>query len=687
MESTPQLLLIEPEAQDCAEFTRLFNRALLKVDIVAVTNVEEWQQALKAITRWDAVVSEMQTPWGDGIQFIRALKARRPELPIVICTRVAGVDAAVQAMKLGAGDYLNKDADEFDRLPQVLQALLAQYRRRNQTASGETRYRNLFEGMPLGFFQIAPDGQVLDANPATVQLVGYDTRNELMGASLLDMFADTREREEWLAALIREPVVPSYEMKLRRRDGAIIWVENNARAVRARDGSVQYYEGSLENITERRWTEERLNILAHYDTLTGLPNRLLFAQRLQQAMNQANTEDTLVGVVFIDLDRFKYINDTLGHDAGDVVLKAVAARLTACVQQDNILARLSGDEFGIVLKGVINVEDVSKTAENVVEIFSQPFYVAQRELFITPSIGLTVYPFDEEQQAEGLLKNAEIAMYGAKERGRNNYQYYSVEMTALVSRHLAMEHALRRGIDRGEFLLHYQPQIDANSGATVGMEALVRWDHPKFHLMSPAEFIPLAEETGLILPMGEWALRTACAQSRAWQMQGQKPIRVAVNLSARQFQQPGLLDMVRRVLEETRLDPSGLELEITESVLMQNTESTMVTLRELSAMGVHLSIDDFGTGYSSLSYLKRFPIDALKIDQSFVRDIPTDPDDTAIAAAIIAMAHSLGVKVIAEGVENEAQLRFLRAQHCDAMQGFYFSKPLPAEAVHERRYA
>ena len=688
METPVRILLVDDDSEDRAMLTRLLQRTLLRVHITPILEAEAWRRALAQTDDWDLAIVEHRLPWSDGLALVRAVKDAHSARPVIMCTRHEHTETAVAGMKAGLTDYILKKPTELARLPQVVRASVAQLRQQAAARAGEARYRNLFEGMLMGLYQIDPDGRMLDVNPAMLNLTGYERREELLAQDMLDMFADKDERSRWIESMMRDRVVPTYEMKLRRRDGSIIWVENNARAIVDSDGRTLYFEGSLENITERKWTEERLNVLAHYDSLTGLPNRLLFAQRLQQAMNDASHREVLVGVVFIDLDRFKYINDTLGHDAGDVVLKAVAARLTACVHEGNTIARLSGDEFGIILSDVAHVDDITKTAENILEIFSQPFYVGQRELFITPSLGLTVYPFDEESQAEGLLKNAEIAMYGAKERGRNNYQYYSVDMTATVSRHLILEHAMRRALDRGEFLLHYQPQIDTTSGKTVGMEALVRWRHPKYDLMSPSEFIPLAEETGLILPLGEWALRTACAQNRAWQNAGFVPVRVAVNLSARQFQQAALLDMIRRVLKETGLEPSSLELEITESVLMQNTESTIATLQDLHAMGVHLSIDDFGTGYSSLSYLKRFPIDSLKIDQSFVRDIPRDADDSAIATAIIAMAHSLGVKVIAEGVENENQLAFLRAQHCDTMQGFYFGKPLPAEdVVSVRRYA
>lgn len=669
-----QILLIDADGGDRAAIVAELRRAFFRVEIHAAADAHALNDAWATLATRDLIVCESELGFTDAIAVLR--RAREHDVPVVVCTRNQRAEDAVRALKAGAFDYVLKA--ELARLGQAARAAVVATRQRRAGDASEARYRDLFDGMLVGIYQAGADGKLLDANPAMLQITGYASQDEILGASFLDFFLDANQQRAWQAAMQAQGTVANYDIKLRRRDGTIIWVESNARAVRDEAGALRYYEGSLENITERKWTEERLNILAHYDPLTGLPNRLLFNQQLQAAIAAAGEQDLLVGVVFIDLDRFKYINDTLGHETGDLVLKAVAARLTACVREGNTVARLSGDEFGVILSRVAHIDDITQAADNILESFSQPYYVPGRELFITTSLGITVWPFDDNNP-EGLVKNAEVAMYSAKDRGRNNYRYYSVDMTATVSRHLAMEHALRRAVEREEFQLHYQPQIDVASGKMIGMEALMRWK-AKSDLVSPAEFIPLAEETGLIVPMGEWALRTACAQNKAWQDAGLAPMRVAVNLSARQFQSPGLLATIRNVLEETGLDPNYLELEITESVLMQNTDATIRVLQDLSAMGIHLSIDDFGTGYSSLSYLKRFPIDALKIDQSFVRDITTDPDDAAIATAIIAMAHGLGVKVIAEGVETEEQMRFLRKHKSEVMQGYYYSPPMPANA-------
>ncbi len=442
----------------------------------------------------------------------------------------------------------------------------------------------------------------------------------------------------------------------------------------------------------RKEAEERVRHLAQYDELTGLSNRSMFNQQLTRALARARRNDKSLAILFIDLDRFKNINDTLGHDAGDRVLKEVAERLRGCLRESDTVGRLGGDEFVVLIEELSQPVQVAAVAQKILAAMAIPFVasVAQKilvavaipfildaqEYHITASIGISTYPADSEDM-QSLLKNADISMYRAKEQGKNNYQFYSSQMNVHTLERLALESNLRRALERNEFLLHYQPRVDIGSGRITGMEALVRWQQPAKMLIPPAQFIPLAEETGLIVPIGEWVLKTACAQNKSWQDQGLPPLRMAVNLSARQFAHEKLLQDVARVLNETGLDPATLEFEITESMVMRNPEHAVKLLNALKAMGIHLSIDDFGTGYSSLSYLKRFPIDSVKIDRSFIRDIPGDADDAAITQAIIAMAHSLRLKVIAEGVETTEQLRFLRDHGCDEMQGYYFSKPLP----------
>jgi diguanylate cyclase (GGDEF)-like protein len=409
---------------------------------------------------------------------------------------------------------------------------------------------------------------------------------------------------------------------------------------------------------------------------------VLLGQRLGKAIEEAQHNERLVAVLFIDLDRFKIINDTLGHDSGDELLKVVARRLSEAVRPGDTVARYGGDEFVIVLANVAHIDDVTRVVHKVLGRLSPAITIGGRELFVTPSVGITIYPFDDRTSDE-LLRNADSAMFDAKEQGGNTFRFYTAEMNARAERRLTLETGLRHALERGEFLLHYKPQVDIASGAILGAEALIRWQHPDWGLVAPAEFIPLAEETGLILPIGEWVLAEACTQARVWRDAGYADLRIAVNLSGRQLSQKNLVEVVAATLTRCAVARGMLELEITESLLMQDLERIAGTLEALVALGVTVSMDDFGTGYSSLSYLKRLPIDVLKIDQSFVHDISSDPDDASIVQAIIAMAHSLGIKVIAEGVETMEQLAFLRLHRCDSMQGYYFSQPLPPEQFAE----
>lgn len=429
--------------------------------------------------------------------------------------------------------------------------------------------------------------------------------------------------------------------------------------------------------------DSHIERIAHYDPVSSLPNRLLFCDRLKQAMAHAQRDDKLVAVIAMDLDRFKTINDTFGHPIGDRLLHAVAERLAIHVREGDTVSRMGGDEFTFMLTDLDDSHHAGDVAQKILRSLADtPFMLEDKEIFISTSMGISVYPWDGHDTTT-LIKNADAALYHAKGEGRNNFQYYAREMNASAMQRLTLESALRRALEREEFLLYYQPQVDLASGRIIGLEALLRWQRPEHGLVSPGEFIPLLEETGLIVPVGEWVLHAACRQGRMWQQAGLPPIRIAVNLSALQFRQPDLVGMVARILAETGLDPSSheLELELTESLLMRNVEKTAATLHRLHEMGVKLSIDDFGTGYSSLSYLKRFPLNSLKIDQSFVRDLSSNPDDAAIVSAIIALGHGLKLSVIAEGVETTEQLAYLRELKCDEMQGFLFSRPIPASEI------
>ncbi len=480
-----------------------------------------------------------------------------------------------------------------------------------------------------------------------------------------------------------------------RPDGSVHWVHQRAEVLRDAAGAPLSMVGVVQDISRRMEREARIQHLAYYDPLTGLPNRALLNDRLQQAVAEADRHQRQVGVMLLDLDRFKDINDSLGHDAGDQLLKSVAERLAGAVRKGDTVARLGGDEFVVILPDLVHTDDAARVAHKVMEAFARPFHLAQRELYVGTSVGITIYPYDD-RNVPNLMRNADIAMYRAKEAGRNAYQFYTAEMTARVEERLAIENDLQRALRESEFFLVYQPIVDIRSERIVGAEALLRWRHPDRGTLLPERFIALAEETGLVVPIGEWVLHAVCRQGAEWQRRGLPDLRLGINLAARHFRQPSLLHAVRQAQAQTGFEPRHLELEMTEGTLFGQDQPTALQLDTLSEMGVSLAIDDFGTGYSNLGYLQRFPIRTLKIDQSFIRGVPDDPDSTAIATTIITLAHSLGMRVVAEGVETADQLQFLRRHHCDAYQGFYLSDPLPptelerlliAARTHPRRVA
>ena len=472
------------------------------------------------------------------------------------------------------------------------------------------------------------------------------------------------------------------EIVNRRKNGTLYTEDMTITPVKDETGQIKHFIAIKRDVTEKKVYQQKLDHLAHHDVLTGLPNRLLLSDRLNYQLEQLRSCDALMAVMFVDLDRFKLINDTLGHNAGDELLKKVARGLTRCLRGVDTIARMGGDEFIIIASGISDRVQAGLIAERVLNVFAEPFELVNQELFISASIGVSMYPWDGSD-VETLVRNADTAMYCAKEQGRNNYRFYTEELNAVATEQMTLENGLRKAIERNEFVVMYQPQVDIATGEVHGVEALVRWLHPDYGLVSPAKFIPLAEETGLILPISEFVLRTACAQNKAWQDAGHEPISVAVNISARQLRQGDLITTVCSILDETGLDSHFLDLELTESALMQDARLSTNILCRLRNKGVRISMDDFGTGYSSLSYLKRLPIDTVKVDQCFVRDIATNPDDAAIVGAVVAMAHSLKLKVIAEGVETLEQLEFLRTLKCDEIQGYFISRPVSAEEIED----
>ncbi len=523
-------------------------------------------------------------------------------------------------------------------------------------------------------------------NDTAFALLGIK-KDTLIGRPLPRTMRNLLSKDE-LTAITRGEPLHNREILFTRGDGVYFGLSLSVSIMRGRDKSILAYICLLRDVTERKQAEEKIRFLAYYDSLTGLPNRALFQERLQSALASAKNRHSMVALLFLDLDHFKRINDTLGHTLGDRLLQAVAGRLRECIRSavdrpgvlsaEGTVARLGGDEFIVALCDIERIQDVTNIVQRVLVAMAEPLRLDRHDIAVTASVGVSVYPHDGED-AETLLKNADTAMYQAKEAGRNSYLFYDKTMNATTYNRLALEAKLRKALEQDKLLLHYQPQIDMYSGRLIGVEALLRWRHPELGLILPEQFISLAEESGLILPIGEWVLYTACAQARAWQDAGLQPMRIAVNISGRQFRARELTSSVRGALQAAQLESRWLELELTESILMQDALHTIETLRVLKAMGVRLSVDDFGTGYSSLSYLRRFPIDMLKIDRSFVHDIAERPDDVAIVGAIIAMANSLKLDVVGEGVETERQLAFLQQQGCGLGQGYLFSKPLPAK--------
>ncbi|MBS1138644.1 MAG: response regulator receiver modulated diguanylate cyclase/phosphodiesterase with sensor(s) [Proteobacteria bacterium] len=527
-------------------------------------------------------------------------------------------------------------------------------------------------------------GNVTYLNLVAEKMTGW-SREKAIGRPLSEVFrivdGTTREAAPNPAQrAIREnrTVGLAADSILLRRDGLESAIEDSAAPIHNRDGQVAGAVIVFHDVSESRAMALKMAHLAQHDFLTGLPNRALLTERLSRAIGQARRHSKRVGLMFLDLDYFKHINDSLGHAVGDQLLQVVAERLMLCIRDTDTVCRQGGDEFVILLAEIEQARDAAPIAEKLLAAFAEPCLIAGHELHVSLSIGISIYP-DDGMDADAVMKNADTAMYHAKANGRNNYQFFTTEMNTRAVRRLFIEGNLRRALKQGEFQLYYQPKIDLASGLMIGSEALIRWQDPEHGLVYPKQFVPIAEESGLIVPIGSWVLREACRQVRAWQDSGLLAVPVSVNISAVEFRHKDFLEGVALILMETGMLPSFLELELTESILMHDAESSATVLEALKAMGMQLAIDDFGTGYSSLSYLKRFPINTLKIDQSFVHDIAIDPDDANIVGAMIGMGKNLKQRVVAEGVETEEQLAFLRTLHCDEGQGFLFGRPLPAD--------
>jgi diguanylate cyclase (GGDEF)-like protein/PAS domain S-box-containing protein len=632
----------------------------------------------------DLILADYALPRFDGIRALRIAREVAPEIPFILLSGTIGEELAVEAIRLGAADYLLKD--RLSRLGSAVHGALARAalvrdaRRAEQALKLSSRAIEASTNGILVADALAGDNPIIFVNPAFEAITGYSA-DEVQGKNPRFLHGTDRDQIglEEIRAALRDGHAVTTELRNYRKDGSLYWSEVSISPVREDDGRVTHWLGVATDVTERKRHEAELERHANYDTLTGLANRNLLFDRIRQATVHSERSGRAMAVILLDLDRFKLINDSFGHVFGDEILRQVAGRLKECVRRDDTVARLGGDEFVVMLSDMAREDDASAVARKILDAISQPVSTADRELVVTTSIGIAVYPRDGADP-EALLKNADAAMYRAKERGRNAFEFYTQEMNARAAQYLRIQRDLARALAAGEFRLYYQPIIDCRRGGIAGAEALIRWQKPDGTMVSPADFIPLAEDSGLIVPIGKWALHAACAQARAWHDAGLPPVSVSVNLSPRQFRQKDLAAMIAEVLAGTDLAAGRLGVELTEGTVMQDPDEAVAILHALAKMGIGISIDDFGTGYSSLGYLKRFPVHDLKIDRSFVRDLATDADDAAIVAATIGLAHSLDVAVVAEGVETSEQLGFLVSHGCDFAQGFLFSPPVPAEA-------
>ena len=629
----------------------------------------------------DIVLADMKMPVMDGITMAQEIRKHDQRTRIIITTANTDTNRILEAIDVGINNYVLKPINQVKLFASIEQCIsgiklekeLAQQREHIHKLS------HAVEQSPVAIMMIDTSGLIEYVNPRFMQLTGYQ-QEEAVGRNGGFFHANqgTLQEEDQLWQVIASGREWRGEFRCRKKNGELYWASASISPLVDEQGTTTRFIYFHEDITERKQAEETIKQMAYFDALTGLPNRHLFNELLHQAMAQAHRENRILAILFLDLDRFKIINDTLGHAIGDQLLQAAAQRLKKCCRRErDTVARRGGDEFIILLPELVDVQEAVRVAQNIIESFSSVFVLPDHEVFISTCVGISIFPHDGIEP-ETLIKNADMAMYRAKEFGRNRYHLYTPSMDAQAFERLSLENSLRRALQRDEFFLHYQPKVDVRSGAIGSIEALVRWRHPEFGIVPPTQFIPLVEETGLISSLGEWVLRTACLQNKEWQKKGFPPMRVSVNCSPRQFQQLNLTHIVEQALGDSDLDPEWLELEVTENLMMQNEESAMLTLRHLNDLGVSITIDDFGTGYSSLSAIRKLPITTLKIDKSFISDINTNSDDAAIAKAVITMAQSLRLAVVAEGVETKEQMNLLDSLHCHFMQGYYFSRPLPA---------
>jgi diguanylate cyclase (GGDEF)-like protein/PAS domain S-box-containing protein len=677
------LLLIDDDTSHVTVFAdALSNATDGPFEGECVKSLAEGIERLKGEEIW-AIFLNLSLPDSYGLETYDKLASAVPGVPTLILAGARDVDVALEALRHGAKDYLLEDHLDRDSFVRAIRNMAERKTAEEMLFTEKERAQVTLDSIGDAVLSTDLEGKVTYLNVVAEKITGW-TRAEAAGKDINEVFViiDGSTREP-CANPLRSAIQKNRTVGLTpnciliRRDGTEFAIEDSAAPIHDQHGLATGAVIVFHDVSVARAMGAEMSHMAQHDILTNLPNRTLLQDRLTQAIATASRNDSRIAVLFLDLDGFKHINDSLGHATGDRLLQFVAKRLLAAVRTSDTVCRLGGDEFVILLSDVAHAGDAGVKAGKILSALSAPFEMEQITLRITASVGVTTYP-EDGQSAELLMRNADLAMYQAKEKGRSNYQFYEKGMNVRALERQSIEGDLRFALERDEFIMYYQPKIDLKSGGITGVEALVRWQHPERGLVGPVQFISIAEDCGLMLPMGRWALRESCRQAKAWQDAGLPPIEMAVNVSSVEFRNDEFLESISTILKETGLEPRYLELELTESVLMQHAEFSVPVLQKLKAMGVRLAIDDFGTGYSSLSYLRQFPIDTLKVDQSFIHEINADTDEATIISAVINMGCRMKHRVIAEGVETAEQLAFLRAHGCDEGQGYYFSRPMPA---------
>lgn len=676
----PTVLLVDDDPDE-----RLLMRRELEADGMEVHECHSGKMALRALAGFtpNVILLDVVMPGQDGIDVCRDIRAMQScdDIPILMLTGVDGVDYIRRAFDAGATDFITKSTN----LQFVSQRIKYALRNSSRTEDLKVWQRNLKKVHQLagmGYWQLSVGNCQVNLSDEALRLFGLE-RNEFENtfSGFLDL-VHLNDRDSVKAAIdsaLYNRQKLNVDYRIVTRNGIECYVNLQGEVIYD-NGRPMNVVGIVQDITERKKSEATIQHQALYDSLTDLSNRRLFHDRLAHAMSTAHREEKLLAVCFFDLDNFKMINDNLGHAVGDELLKSVAKRLRSTMRQGDIIARISGDEFAVAIEGLSNVDELEKIVEKIRLRLSQPYRIRGHKVYTSASIGIALYPLDSADR-DAMLRNADAAMYRAKELGGNTFCYYTYDMNDKARRRLEMEKNLRHAIDRNELRLYYQPQIDSDTNSIIGVEALLRWQHPDFGLLSPAKFLPVAEESGLIFSLGQWVLATACKDLLAWHRAGYPDLRLTLNMSARQFMQEGVIDNIKQVLATYRFNPRQLCVEVSESVAMKNISGTIDLFGQLRALGLRTAIDDFGAGHSSMNLLHKLPIDTLNIDRSFIMRIAEREQDGNTAKGMIALAHSLGLRVVAEGVETKTQVEFLKSQNCDVLQGYYFSPPIPVREL------